>query len=119
MKSLSFLIMCVFVIGCERSSNSHPTEEAKDSLITDINDFSVQQALHQDSIYEETLLTLKVDEKMTEEDAVKFLKTMINSNLLPAPQIIYYDNEGKLQMKQVSFEEFRKYIAIVRSKNNL
>ena len=111
--------MCILVVGCERSSNNDETLDGTYSLITDMSDFSVRQALHQDSIYDETLLTLKTEEKMSEEEAIKFLKSMIDSELLVAPQIIYYDNASKLQIKNVSYEEFKKYIEVIKAKNKL
>ena len=119
MKLLPFVITCILVVGCERSSNNDETLDGTYSLITDMSDFSVRQALHQDSIYDETLLTLKTEEKMSEEEAIKFLKSMIDSELLVAPQIIYYDNASKLQIKNVSYEEFKKYIEVIKAKNKL
>lgn len=112
-----FTIVCMLLIGCKEGGDNHQTANGTDLLIIDMRDFSVRQALHQDSIYNETLLTLMNDDNMNEEEAVEFLKSMIESALLPSPRIVFYDKQSKLQMKSVSYEEFRKYINSIKARS--
>lgn len=109
------VIALIVLFNCQGNSTKKDIEDLPNPeyLIYSAEDYSVQVALENDSIYYITESYLKNVEDATTKEAEELIQTMIDEKLLPIPRLAYYQ-EGKVISKKFTYVDFKKYIEYIK-----
>lgn len=110
-----WIILILFSCTAKQSSESIITANRIDpkALVVSKEDWLVQIALRDDSVFRDMEDFLIEEEGMTLSEAEGEIQFMIDNKLLIKPSLQLYTQEG-LKLEYFSYVEFKYYIKIVR-----
>lgn len=117
MKIIKTLIL-ILLFNCQgknsenQNKNKGLPEPAR--LIYSADDWSVQLALENDSIYDATESYIINEDNVSQDEAEKFIQKMINEGLLPKPQLSYLDEDYTRESIELEYVDFKRYIQFIK-----
>ena len=119
MRQTRLLFLIVFSLAaCKPNQNSSKASQYgrldPKRLVVSKDDWSVQMALRNDSLYMDTEKYLMEDEKKSLKEAEEQIQSMIDNKLVVPPILFYYKEPGVVETKTLTYVEFKRYIEIVK-----
>lgn len=112
------LLMLASLAACRPNQNSgvHDRDSFLDPkmLVVSKDDWSVQMALRNDTLYRDTEKHLIEEEKKSQREAEEWIQYMIDNKLVMPPVLFYYKEPGVVETKTLRYIEFKRYIEIVK-----